>query len=219
MLALLLCLSRGFAEGIGLWLRSCYDAQQVSACCQRFGCAEAQDWPRCTAASTVQHTWRPQPEGDSHVKVVVLQVSSTLLQPPAGEQIIDVAFYRDGHLAILLAAQQRTGAGVRLLLVPTDDLQYLPDLPADSNIMQVRADFMRRHAVLLLCSPVLGLLLSWQDCPRTPFVHKVAGALSSGRCCRLTVIAFMFTSRGMCPALQLAQHCSPAWALCSPGPV
>eukprot|EP00891_Asterochloris_glomerata_P000844 jgi/Astpho2/844/fgenesh1_pg.00016_%23_68_t len=41
-------------------------------------------------------------------------VSGTLLQPPAGEQIIDVAFYRDGHLAILLAAQQRTGAGVCL---------------------------------------------------------------------------------------------------------
>ena len=69
----------------------------------------------------------------------MLQVSSTLLQPPAGEQIIDVTFYRDGHLAILLAAQQRSGAGVRLLLVPTDDLQYLPDLPADSNIMQARA--------------------------------------------------------------------------------
>lgn len=85
----------------------------------------------------------------------MLQVSGTLLQPPAGEQIIDVAFYRDGHLAILLAAQQRTGAGVRLLLVPTDDLQYLPDLPADSNIMQARADLMRLHAALLQCSSVL----------------------------------------------------------------
>ena len=90
----------------------------------------------------------------------MLQVCGTLLQPPAGEQIIDVAFYRDGNLAILLAAQQRTGAGVRLLLVPTDDLQYLPDLPAGSNIMQARAHLTRRHAALLLCSSVLGLPLS-----------------------------------------------------------
>ena len=102
---------------------------------------------------------------ETHVQAVMLQVSGTLLQPPAGEQIVDVAFYRDGHLAVLLAAQQRTRAGVRLLLVPTDDLQYLPDLPADSNIMQVRADLMRLHAALLLCSSVLGLLVDLQDCP------------------------------------------------------